>query len=305
MQLFDLHCDTLYECYTKGYHLSRNPGQVDLVRAGSLETWVQGFALWIPDRLRGEAAWDLCRRLLSVARREEEQAEGEIRFLRKGERLDELLPSYPRIGFLAVEGGAAVGDDLSRIRELAAFGVKYITITWNGSNEWGNGCLSPDTGGLTPFGKEGVRRCREAGILPDVSHLNEASFWDLAETAEGPILATHSNAAALVPHPRNLTDPQFEEIRRRGGLVGLNLAAALLGEQTLEAAERHLCHFWERGGEDTVCLGCDLDGTPVPARWNGMAIIGALWAYLIRKNYDTELLRKLFFGNCYNFFKSL
>ena len=87
MQLFDLHCDTLYECYAKGYSLIRNPGQVDLTRAASYETWVQGFALWIPDHVRGEKAWNLCRRLLDVARREEQQAGGEIRFLRKGEKL--------------------------------------------------------------------------------------------------------------------------------------------------------------------------------------------------------------------------
>lgn len=305
MRLFDLHCDTLYECYRKNGSLLRNGGHLDLVRGRAFDPWVQGFALWIPDGVRGEAAWDLCRRMLDLARREEQRSEGEIRFLRKGERLDETVKTHPRIGFLAVESGAALGGDLSRIPLLAQNGVKYITITWNGENEWGSGCLSPQKTGLTPFGKEAVRRCCGEGILPDVSHLNEAGFWDLAELIPGPFLATHSDSFAVTPHPRNLTDRQFEEIRRRGGLVGLNLAAALLGEQTPEGVERHLCRFWERGGERTVCLGMDLDGTPLPAGWDGPRAAEEIREHLLRKNYDTELIRGLFFGNCYNFFNSL
>lgn len=302
MQLFDLHCDTLYQCYTKNYPLIKNKGHIDLCRAERYEKYVQAFAVWIPDTLRGQDAWEFCRRVLLFARREEERCNHRLHFLCKGETLSNKSPSSPRIGLLAVEGGAALAGDLSHIDELADLGVKYITITWNGANEWGNGCLSPDKSGLTPFGFEALRRCEAAGILPDVSHLNEAGFWDVAETLTGPFLATHSNAAAVCPHPRNLTDEQFAEICRRGGLVGINLCADFLGEQTFSGIERHLYHFWERGGEDTVCFGCDMDGTALPAKWGGLQVMEEVYAYLSRKNYDTALLHKLFFANCREFF---
>ncbi|MBO5797968.1 MAG: membrane dipeptidase, partial [Clostridia bacterium] len=256
MRLFDLHCDTLYECYTKNYPLMKNAGHIDLVRAEKYAPYVQAFAVWIPDTLRGEAAFDFCRRMFTFSREEEGRSGEKIRFLRKGESLDDAMKVSENVGILAVEGGAALGGDLSRIADLADFGVKYITITWNGSNELGHGCLSGVKTGLTPFGKAAVKALSAAGIAADVSHLNEAGFWDVAEVLEGPFLATHSNAAAVCPHPRNLTDRQFQEIARRGGLVGLNFCGAFLGEATFQQIERHLAHFLSLGGEDAVCFGC-------------------------------------------------
>lgn len=305
MRLFDLHSDTLYECYTKNYPLTKNPGHIDLERAAKYDPYVQAFAVWIPDTLRGAAAFDFCRRVLTFSREEEGRSEGKIHFLRKGENLDDTLKISKNIGILAVEGGAALGGDLLHIADLADFGVKYVTITWNGSNELGHGCLSGEKSGLTSFGKAAVKRMSAAGILPDVSHLNERGFWDVAEVLDTPFLATHSNAAAVCPHPRNLTDEQFCEIARRGGLVGLNLCGDFLGESTFEQLERHLAHFLSLGGENAVCFGCDFDGTSLPPEWGGIEVMEQIGEYLYRKNYDTALLSRLFFSNCYNFLQRL
>lgn len=307
MRLFDLHCDTLYECYTKNYPLSKNGGHIDVERGEAYQPWGQVFAIWIPDTLRGEAAWDFCRRVLIFSREEERRCGGRFRFLRKGESLAVSFALSPAVGLLAVEGGAALAGDLRRVEELKDFGVKVMTLTWNGSNELGNGCLAADKSGLTPFGKEAVRALWAAGILPDVSHLNEAGFWDVASAlaSDAPFAATHSNAAAVCPHPRNLTDAQLCEIVRRGGLVGLNLCADFLGGQSFESIERHLDHFWSLGGEKVVCFGGDLDGTTVPPEWNGVAVMEQIYDYLCRKNYESGLLRRLFFSNCYDFLSRL
>lgn len=303
MPLFDLHCDTLSECLAKNYPLSQNEGHVDLERGRRLAPYGQVFAAWIPDSLRGEAAWAHCRALLDRAA--DEEARGGIRFWRKGEKLDDLFQKSPCVGVLAVEGGAALGGDLRRIDTLSDLNVKYITITWNGSNEWGHGCLSHEKSGLTAFGKAALSRMAAAGIAADVSHLNERGFWDVVEAGECPFLASHSDSYAVCPHPRNLTDAQFLAIVRGGGVVGLNLCADFLGEQTFEALERHLDRFWSLGGEDTVCFGCDMDGTALPAEWGGLSLIPRMEEYLYRKNYHIKLIQKLFFGNCYNFFKRL
>ncbi len=299
MRLFDLHCDTLYEAYTKKYPLSKNSGHIDLLRATRYEPWVQTFAVWIPEDLRGDAAWDFCCRVLA-------HAEGkDVHLWRKGESLDDCLRIHTAVGLLAVEGGAALGEDVTRIDTLAAGGVRYITLTWNGENALGNGCLSPCRDGLTPLGKDAVRRMERAGVTVDVSHLNEAGFWDVAHMAEKPFIASHSNAAAVCPHPRNLTDRQFRAIVECGGLVGINLCADFLGEATFEAVERHLYHFWECGGKNTVAFGADFDGAAMPASWGGVAVMERIFEFLYRKNYDSDLLSRLFFSNCYNFFRRL
>ncbi len=299
MQLFDLHCDTLYEAYTKRYPLSENGGHIDLLRAAKYAPYIQTFAVWIPENLRGDAAWDFCCRVLAYA-------EGEkIHFWRKGECLDECLVSHTAVGVSAIEGGTLLEGDLSRIDTLAARGVRYITLTWNGPNALGNGCLTAAREGLTSFGKTVVRRMEQAGVTVDVSHLNEAGFWDVAAMAQRPFIASHSNAAAVCPHPRNLTDRQFEAIVACGGLVGINLYADFLGEATFEAIERHVYRFWEHGGENTVAFGADFDGAVMPDTWNGVAVMEQIFEFLYRKNYDSDLLSRLFFGNCYNFFLRL
>lgn len=299
MPLFDLHCDTLYKAYTKKYPLSENDGHIDLRRAVRYEPYVQTFAVWIPENLRGDAAWDFCCRVLAYAERLP------VRFWRKGEPLDDCLRAHTMVGMLAVEGGTAIEGDIARIDTLAAWGVRYITLTWNDENALGNGCLSSCREGLTPLGKAAVRRMEEAGVTVDVSHLNEAGFWDVAAMAGRPFIAGHSNAAAVCPHPRNLTDQQFQAIVASGGLVGINLFADFLGEPTFEAVERHLYHFWECGGENTVAFGADFDGAAMPASWNGVAVMEPLFEFLYRKNYDSDLLSRLFFSNCYNFFRRL
>ncbi len=143
------------------------------------------------------------------------------------------------------------------------------------------------------------------GILPDVSHLNERGFWDVAAVTTRPFIASHSVSAAVHPHPRNLTDAQFEELRRRGGLVGLNLCREQLGGRSFDQLERHLYHFLERGGERILGFGCDLDGTDLPPEWNGIAVMERLYDHLARKNYDETCLERLFFGNCSDFFSQL
>jgi membrane dipeptidase len=215
------------------------------------------------------------------------------------------LQSGKTAAILAIEGGQALAGSLDNIEAFHDIGVKLITITWNESNELGHGCMSGDKSGLTTFGKEAVKRMERCGILPDVSHLNRRGFWDVMETAAGPVVATHSVSDKINPHPRNLTDEQFLDIRERGGVVGLNLCGEQLGKQSFEQLQRHLHHFLDLGGSDTVGFGCDFDGTDIPPEWGGLAVMTKIWEYLLMKNYDETTLDKLFFGNCYNFFKEL
>lgn len=303
MRLFDLHCDTLTECFDKRENLLENRRHLDLARGGKMEAWAQLFAVWMPDHLRGEAAFERCCTVLDFAREQAARYADRLQIVEDAAGLATALEAGRCAGILTVEGGSALAGELRHLDELARRGVKLITLTWNGSNELGHGCLSGCPDGLTTFGKAAVKRMEELAILPDVSHLNEAGFWDVAETAAGPVLASHSVSAALCASPRNLRDDQFREIRDRKGLVGINFCAGQLGEQTFEAIERHLDHYLTLEGADIVAFGADLDGTDLPEEWGGIQVMEHLYEYLCRKNYDTACLDKVFFSNCYDFFR--
>ena len=304
MRLFDLHCDTLYECDRQSCELWENPLDLDVKRGLKGDAFVQVFAAFIPDELRGEAAQNHGRRLLRLAVSQAVKYPA-LMPIRAGADLDVAAKEHRAGMLLAVEGGAVLGGSLAMVDELADQGVKLMTLTWNGENELACGCFSIQNTGLTAFGKAALRRMGERGMLADVSHLNEAGFWDVAAVTDGPFLATHSLAAAVHPHPRNLTDSQFDCIRDRGGLVGLNLCVAHLGEASFTAFERHLAHFLERDGEDTVALGCDLDGTALPPEWPGIDTLSLLRGQLLKDGFGRETVEKLFYRNSYEFFHSL
>ena len=305
MRLFDLHCDTLYECWRTGERLEANRLHIDLDRGRRFDAWAQVFAVWMPDTIRGEGAWLQCRTILELAHSKAAALSDRMELARSGEEIDRALSAGRCAAILAVEGGSALAGSLEHIRDLAERGVRILTLTWNGENELGFGSGCGEAAGLKPFGRQAMKELARRGIVPDVSHLNERGFWDVAELAEGPFIASHSVSAAVCPHPRNLKDDQFALIRDRGGLVGLNLCGSQLGEQSFQQLERHLEHYLSLGGEHTVAFGCDFDGTDLPEEWGGIQVMERLYDYLCRKNYDAACLDRLFFGNCNDFFHRL
>jgi len=164
---------------------------------------------------------------------------------------------------------------------------------------------SPDTGpGLTDLGKALVRDCAALGMLVDVSHLNEAGFWDVAALSDRPLVATHSNAHALCASTRNLTDRQLDAMAERGGLAGLNFGCGFLradGRKTRDTGPevmiRHLDHLMARLGEGGVALGSDFDGTLVPAFLPSAAGLPALVQAMQEAGYGAALIRRLCWDN--------
>ena len=137
----------------------------------------------------------------------------------------------------------------------------------------------------------------------DVSHLNVTGFWQVARLVKSPIVASHSNAHAVCPHPRNLTDDQFRAILDSGGLVGINLYPPFLGGDDLPAIERHIAHFATLGGEKALCFGTDFDGMTPPKAWNGLSFMTKIWDYLQGRGYTLDFLEDLFYNNAYRFFQ--
>ena len=132
---------------------------------------------------------------------------------------------------LGVEGGHAIENSLANLDSLYRRGVRYMTLTWNNGNDWAGSSTDPQRdGGLTPLGRRVVRRMNELGMLVDVSHVSDRTFWDVIATSTRPVIASHSSCRALAHHPRNLSDDQLRAIAKNGGVVGINFYPVFLDE---------------------------------------------------------------------------
>jgi len=205
------------------------------------------------------------------------------------------------------EGAEPLAPDLADLELWHDRGLRSVGLVWSRANAFAEGVpfrfpSSPDTGpGLTAAGRELVRACNRLGILVDLSHLNEAGFWDVARLSEAPLVATHSNAHALCPASRNLTDGQLDAIRDSGGVVGVNFAVTFLredgrqapAETPISAIVRHVDYLAERMGIDHVAFGSDFDGAVVPDELGGIAGFPKLVGALREAGYDDDAVAKI------------
>ena len=132
---------------------------------------------------------------------------------------------------MGVEGGHAIESSLAKLDSLYRLGVRYMTLTWNNGNDWAGSSGDPRRhGGLTAFGRRVVRRMNELGMLVDVSHVSDTTFWDVLATTARPVIASHSSCRALAHHPRNLSDDQLRAVAQNGGVVGINFYPVFLDD---------------------------------------------------------------------------
>ncbi|MEA4965528.1 MAG: membrane dipeptidase [Oscillospiraceae bacterium] len=295
---FDAHCDTLLRCRQNGWHLSENPGHVDLRRAGCFSAYAQFFAIYYDSAvpLSGShfAETAAYRALLM-----QELAGQATQFCSSRRDVEAAAAAGKPAALLSVEGGELLDCDPANLETAADWGVQMLNLTWNHKNLLsGTNCQEPERG-LSILGREFVREAQRLHILMDVSHVSERGFWDLCEITEQPIVASHSNSKAICDHSRNLTDEQFRAIAQSGGVAGLNLYANFIGgEADFPMLIRHLEHFLDLGGEDAVGLGGDLDGCETLCRGiGGIQDVPQLYAALEARGYGEALLHKIFWGN--------
>ncbi len=229
-----------------------------------------------------------------------------LKVVRTTKEIEGCLTDGALAAILHFEGAENLGTEPGALEEFYDLGLRSLGLVWSRPNAYAGGVPfrfpgSPDTGpGLTDAGKELVRKCNRLGVLIDLSHLNERGFWDVAGLSEAPLVATHSNAHALCPTPRNLTDRQLDAIRDSDGMVGVNFAVAFLREDgydnddtSLETVVRHVDHLVEKVGIDRVGFGSDFDGARVPKAIGDVSGLPKLLAVLQEHGYGECELRKL------------
>ncbi len=305
MNFFDLHCDTLYEICKKNEGLYDNSCHVSLRKSENIDRYIGCFAIWIPDEYRGREALRFFDKVYEKFLSEKEKNTSHMEFIEKSSDMEDL-PRGKRGVILTVEGGAALGGSLERVGYLKKCGVRAMTLTWNGENEIGGGSGEKNPVGITEFGIKVVKEMENQGIVVDVSHAGESLFYDISGISKKPFMATHSNSYSVCPHRRNLKDKQFEIIRDRGGIVGVTFCNKFLNSDTDASVSdimRHIEYFLSLGGESTVAIGSDFDGTDVPDEIKGIESMNILYEYMLRHNYSEELVRSIFYENAYNFFK--
>ena len=298
---FDSHCDTVSRCLDGKQRLRQNGLQLDLIRDRSFSRRAQLFALF-HDAAKAppDGMWAQCRRLYDCFVREMEENGDLVVRCRTGGEIDAATGSGRTAALLSVEGADLLEDDIDRVNIVASWGVKLFNLTWNHGNLLSGSHREDSERGLSDAGRAFVRELESHAIYPDVSHLSDAGFWDLAHMAHRPVVASHSNARAVCSHSRNLTDDQFRAIRDLGGVVGLNFCPAFIDERepSLDALVRHAEHFLELGGEKTLCIGGDLDGCkPEATGIAGTQDVPRLYEALAARGYPKALLGDIFWNN--------
>jgi membrane dipeptidase len=238
------------------------------------------------------------------------EAQDQLQICRSTADLRACFAQGKLAAIMHMEGAEAIDRDFHALDVFHAAGLRSLGPVWSRPTIWGEGVpfrfpSDGDTGGgLSDAGKDLIRACNKRKIMVDLSHMTEAGFWDVATISDAPLVATHSNAHALCPSARNLTDRQLAAIAESGGVVGLNFATAFLrpdgqmrADVPLEIMLRHLDHLIGILGEDGVALGSDFDGAQVPEAIGDVAGLPVLIDAMRTHQYGEALVEKLCHGN--------
>lgn len=274
MKLMDMHCDTIsrlleLEEAGKPEELRENSGHLDLVKMKKGGYRSQNFALFV-ELKRPEDPLLTAMKLTDLFYIELERNQDILGLARNIQELEENERAGKMSAFLTIEEGGVCKGSLAALRDFYRLGVRMMTLTWNYENELGFPNTmneTPDTG-LKPAGFAFVEEMERLGIVIDVSHLSDQGFYDVCRCTKKPFVASHSNARALCPHSRNLTDDMLRLLGERGGVAGINFAtnfldpAAVRGQSIsrIEDMTAHMKHIANTAGIESVGLGTDYDG---------------------------------------------
>jgi membrane dipeptidase len=234
----DTHIDTIQRVYYGHVDLGQRlpDGEIDLVRLQEGGMHAPFFALWVPTYFKGAEAvrrtLDLRDAMQSVLDRYPDR----IELATTAGDLQRIVKSGKIAAVLTLEGGHQIADDLAVLRMYHRLGIRAMTLTHFRNNNWADSSTDkPQHNGLTDFGKQVVREMNQIGIIVDISHVSDKTFYDVLAVTNKPVIASHSSCRALAEFPRNMTDDMLKALARNGGVVGINFGAGFLNQQDAKA----------------------------------------------------------------------
>ena len=233
--IVDTHSDSLGRTVDGGEDLGQltNTGHMDLPRMKTGNHTAQFFAAYVhPDFVPKGMAVQRVLKYTDAFRELVKKYPDQIEQAKTASDVKRISNSGKLAGILCLEGGHAIVDDLSVLREYYELGIRYMTLTHNNSNNWADGVLDqPKHNGLTQFGKEIIEEMNSIGMMVDISHVSVKTFWDTLETVSKPVIASHSSCWAICQNPRNMNDDQLVAVSKNGGVVGINFEVTFIGQQ--------------------------------------------------------------------------
>lgn len=261
---------------------------------------------WIPAPLEVEKATPMALAEVANIYRLAEMSKGQVRVVRTVAEIEQCMAEGVLFAVIHFEGAEPIDADFHALEVYYQAGLRSLGLVWSRPTLFAHGVPfianhSPDTGeGLTELGKELVKRCDQLGILVDLSHLNEKGFWDVADASTKPLVATHSNAWAVTPITRNLTDAQLDAIAQTGGIAGLNFFPPFLHPESkrdlqlpMDMAVAHVEYMVNRMGIDHVGIGADFGSITMAESLKDATSYPALVEALAARGYDDAALKKI------------
>ena len=305
----DAHCDTLQKVLAGKGTLGEGipEAHVDLPRLREGGINVQVFACWVPVPYQRHGATVYALRLIETFYQQLAAYSDQLHLVRTVGDISQAVREGKVAGILSLEGAEPLDGHLELLGIFYRLGVRWLGLTWNFRNQVADGVADARSGGgLTPFGVDVVKACGELGIVVDVSHLSPAGVEHVLDVAQGPVVASHSNARALCDHPRNLTDEQARDIAATGGVIGVTFVPSFLTPYPEEASLQHVLdhieHFVHVVGVEHVGIGSDFDGLGESAPPQGLEDVSQyprLREGLRERGFTEQEIRAIMGGNWY------
>ena len=332
--------DVKFETLDLAKRLSTGQTDIPRMREGGLKA--QFWSVYIPSEHAHPAR--TVTEQIDIVHRMVERYPNDLEMAYSADDVERIVKSGKIASLIGIEGGVAIEDDLAQLRAFARLGARYMTLTHNVTLDWADAATdTPKHGGLTPFGERVVREMNRLGMLVDISHVSPDTMADALRVSQAPIIASHSSAFAIAPHPRNVPDAILKQLPKNGGVVMVNFfsgfivpeyarkmtavraelrakhhdpkAAARAFEEwfqsnrlphgTIADVADHIDHIVKVAGIDHVGIGSDFDGiTAWPAGLDDVSCYPRLTEELLRRDYSESDVHKILGGNVLRAFRA-
>lgn len=240
--VIDTHDDTTQRLLDPKFDLGvrHSDGSIDIprMREGNLSALF--FSIWIPSKITGPQAVKQALDQIDAVRETVRKHPNDLVLATTADEIRAARQQNKIAALIGVEGGHMMGNDLSVLRSFAALGVRYMTLTHMGNTEWADSSTDkPAHNGLTDFGKDVVREMNRLGVIVDVSHVSDKTFYDVLATSKAPVFASHSSCRALCDAPRNMTDDMLRDLAKHGGVVQINYHVGFLSQEFRDVEKAH------------------------------------------------------------------